>query len=102
MRQSIVKSSLLTRSVIKARLIQLELRNVDVVNDAIKLGRNSICKEKLSRYLNKDNPTNALKEEDIIWLSIRYCISLTLNVDALPYNETQALLNLKTQFNDLG
>ena len=102
MRQSIVKSSNIVRKVLIARLNQLNIKPVDVVKDAELRGRPSITKAKLSVYLTKTNPKNGLKEEDIIWLGLRYCIDLTLSVKALTYNEEDAINNLNKYFNDLG
>lgn len=103
MRQSLVKSSELARKVIIARLKQLGITQSEVIKDAESLGRVSITKQKLSVYINHTNPKNGLKEEDIIWLSIRYCIGLTLKVDMLEYNKEQAITNLKKHFgNELG
>ena len=80
---SIVKSSSLLQKVLKARIKQLKLRQTDIIRDAKELGRPSISKANLSLFLSSKTSRNGLKEEDIIWLCVRYAVKITLSRLAL-------------------
>lgn len=102
----IVKSSTAIRAVLKKRFEQLGLSNVQVAIEAERFGQTNVKSETLSRYF-KNNATNSLTQESIIYLAYRYGIPVSLTIGnpiiekgkiahELPeYDEHQCIKNLK-------
>lgn len=106
-KRSIVKDSTNIRNVLKKRLVDLGLSNVQVAEEAKRFGQSNVNNETLSRYF-KGNTLNSLTEESIIYLVYRYGIPIKLligkpleirNGEVLcgipPYNEKECISNLK-------
>lgn len=108
--RSIVKDSSKLRNGLKSRWNQLGLTQQQVADDAVAKGQEGIRRQGISRYLNNPYTANALNEEQIIWLSWRWEVYVTLQVGKpstnqrvefkIPetYNEERALKLLKELF----
>ena len=100
---SLVKDSVLVRNKLHDRLKELYptnlgygFKNAEVIKDATERSF-KIAPEQLSRYFG-DKPKNGLSESQIIWLCIRYGITIKLQVDKPHFNELEALKKLKLIF----
>lgn len=108
-KNSIIKDSKTIHSFILKRIKELELTPASIIKDAEGFGR-KIEAASLSKYINHGNINGALSEDNIIWLSTRWGVDITLMVGTptlvdgklkinLPeYNEKKALAKLKTIF----
>ena len=99
---SIVKNSSKLRKELHGRLKEIypsdkgfRFKNSEVVRDAEERGF-KITPEVLSRYISGKG--NGLSEAQIIWLSIRYSINISLVIESTKYDELKALKNLKLIF----
>lgn len=106
-KKSIIKDSSNIRAVLKKRLAELGLSNVQVAIEAERFGQKNVNSETLSRYF-KGNSLNSLTEESIVYLVYRYGIPIKLVIGqpvkvengevkcTLPdYDEHQCIKNLK-------
>lgn len=110
MQKSLVKDSVVLREAIQKRIRELGLSFTRICEDAQEKGY-KLSISALSRYF-KDSDKNKLSEEDIIWLSYRYCIFTYLSIGVPqileqkikwvipPYDEEKALGMLKMVFPD--
>lgn len=108
--KSLVKDSSNIRNTLLKRWEELKLTPGQILLDA-RLKGMKFNFAQLSKYMNHGNVQNSLTEESIIWLCIRYGISIKLLVGRPtldgtklkmviePYNEKQCLDNLKLHFN---
>jgi len=100
---SVIKSDENIRKAIIKRLEELNKSQQDVVRDAALLGY-KIPSDMLNRYLKQGDARGTLREEQIVWLALRYGIYLTLKIgkpvvnednkvvyEISPYNEAEAL-----------
>lgn len=113
---SIVKESSRLREELHKRLKELYpshkgllFKNIDVVKDAAERGF-KIDAGTLSRYISGNTKNSSLSEEQLIWLCIRYGITIRLvfgepNITANgvelvipPYNENKSLEKLRQIF----
>lgn len=83
MTRSIIKDSSKLRSAFKVRWKQIKISQQDVADDAARLGQAGITRQGISKYLTKPYSAGALNDEQIIWLSYRYSLYITLNVGLL-------------------
>lgn len=106
-KKSIIKDSSNIRAVLKKRLAELGLSNVQVAIEAERFGQKNVNSETLSRYF-KGNSLNSLTEESIVYLVYRYGIPIKLVIGhpvkvengevkcTLPkYDENQCIKNLR-------
>ena len=107
---SVIKSDENIRQAIIKRLEELNKSQQDVVRDAALLGY-KIPSDMLNRYLKQGDSRGTLREEQIVWLALRYGIYLTLKIgkpvvnelgkvsyEISPYNEAEALGVLRKIF----
>ena len=105
-RKCLIKESADIRKYLLQRFDELSLSGRDVVRDARENGK-TLNEAALSRYLRHGNTKGTISQEDIVWLTTRYCIPVKISVGApyydgkrikwtLPaYNEKNALKQLK-------
>lgn len=99
MNASLVKSSLIIKNLLKERFKELNMKIVNVVKDANEKGNKALNKSNLSLYFGHNIPMYGFpKEEDILWLCIRYQIDIRLISKKLEYNEEKALQELNKYF----
>ena len=92
MSKSIVKSSPIIRTKLQERIKLLDLSLTEVSEDANKRGM-KISISSLSRYFS-NSKTNNLSEENIIFLSYRYGIFVTLHIGTLAINHGKASFHI--------
>lgn len=80
MTRSIIKDSSKLRTAFRARWMQLKKSQQQVADDAAKHGQSGITRQGISKYFTNPYARGALNDEQIIWLSYRYSIYVTLTV----------------------
>lgn len=109
--RSVIKDSLTIRRMLMKRWEELHKLPNDVLLDATNKGMKFTFAQ-LSKYMNHGNVKNSLTEESIVWLCIRYGISIKLLVGKPtldvtnkklvmveePYDEKKCLQNLNLIF----
>lgn len=97
MSRSLVKDSVALREALQNRIKELGLSYTDVCRDSVERGY-KIDISAMSRYF-KNSDKNKLSEEDIVWLSIRYCIFPSLSI-GVPTIEGQQVRWMIPQYNE--
>lgn len=94
---SIIKMSKVIRQKLKERFIEMGLTHGAVCRDAVSRGI-SLNPPALSRFFKTDTVVNIPSEEVIVWLCLRYGISIVITIDTKEYDEEAQLENLKLIF----
>lgn len=101
---SLVKDSKVLKKHLHERLKELYPSNVGFgfKNSAVVLDATErkfkIAPEQLSRYFSDKPQKNTLSENQVIWLAIRYGISIDLRIISPKFEEAEALKKLKLIF----
>ena len=75
----IVKNNNRIREALKTRFFEQGLTYQAVSNDALNFSVKGINRSSLSRYFS-DNEKGSLTHEQVVWLCVRYCIDIHINV----------------------
>jgi hypothetical protein len=94
-RSDVIRDNGNIRKRLKERFAELNLNLSAIISDAAKLNK-SIDMAALQRYLNDDTSgRSVLKQEDVIWLCIRYLIHVGLKIQKLTYTAAEGIKAIK-------
>lgn len=99
-RKCVIKESKKIYKALWGRFNNLGLSYSDIVADAAHHDR-KFTSSSLSRYYKqfdedgnfKEAVKGSLSQEDLIWLCLRYCINISLTVEAAPYDQKVGIKN---------
>jgi len=94
---SIIKSSTVIHKLLQERFAELDL-NPHIVAEEARKFKVPIFKQQIYTYLSDPDKPKGLTEDGIVWLCIRYGISISLQVKKVPYNEVEAIKRVKEIF----
>lgn len=92
----IVKNNSDIRELLFKRITEQKMLWIDVVADAKKYDR-LLHISQISRYFN-GTTQNALCQDDILWLCMRYGINVSIEVTANKYNEKKHIQAIKRNY----
>lgn len=93
--RDIIRSSNKIKNLLLVRFKELDLTHKGVIKDA-KLRGINLHPAGFSRYFSDTfNDKNMLTQFQILWLMIRYGISISFNIKKLDYNERQCLQRIE-------
>ena len=95
----IILYSNVIKSLLKARITELDLTYREVVEDAVLHKRKGININSLSRYFSTTEPhLNTITHENVVWLCFRYGVNIKLSVSLETYDYNSCINKLNKYF----